>query len=254
MKSAILNPFHFISPPIKMGSAYPTPRPIFATPQATSYKHIPPMETIRIAIIEDEPLVRENLSGYLARNPVFQIEIIADSVEAFLAEFDAHPRKKPDILLLDIGLPGMSGLEGIRLIRQRLPELDIMMLTTFEEDDKIFKALCAGACSYLTKRTPLPQIQEAVLTVHRGGSFMSPSIARRVANYFAPKPKSAEDKLTPRQRQIVEGLAEGLSYKGIAEKYLVTLETVRDHIKNIYKTLSVNSRAEVVRKLQDGEI
>lgn len=213
------------------------------------------MENIQLAIIEDDTVIRESLEAYLGAHPAIQLNMVAGSVEAFLEMADQPARRpKPNVLLLDIGLPGMSGVEGIRHIRQRLPDTDIVMLTTFEEEDMIFKSLCSGACSYISKRTPLPTIQEAVFTIHRGGSFMSPSIARKVVQHFMPKKRREEDVLSPRQQQIVEGLVEGLSYKLIADKLSISIDTVRDHIKNIYRVLEVNSKAEVIKKSLDGSI
>lgn len=209
------------------------------------------MQNINISIIEDETIIMDGLTGLFQQNPVFKIVRTAQTVEAFLA---APFREAPHILLLDIGLPGgMTGLQGIRFIREKLPKTEIIMLTTFEESDKIFKALCAGATSYLTKRTPFTKIIEAVMTVHRGGSYMSPTIARKVVEHFAPK-QSTHQTLTPRQQQIVDGVVEGLSYKMIAGKLLVSVETVRDHIKKIYKKLEINSKGELIRKKLSGEL
>jgi DNA-binding NarL/FixJ family response regulator len=213
------------------------------------------MENINLAIIEDDLVIQESLETYLGANPAIQMGIVANSVEAFFDRVEKSVRlPKIDVLLLDIGLPGMSGIEGIRHIRQKFPDADIMMLTTFEEEDKIFKSLCNGACSYMSKRTPLTTIQEAIFTVHRGGSFMSPSIARKVVQHFMPKQRKEADVLSPRQQQIVEGLVDGLSYKLIADKLSISIDTVRDHIKNIYRILEVNSKAEVIRKSLDGDI
>ena len=207
--------------------------------------------TINIGIIEDEYLVMESLQILFGENPTFSVTRAAGSVEEFLA---SPFSKTIDILLLDIGLPGMSGLQGIRIIKERLPKVDIIMLTTFEESDKIFKALCAGATSYLTKRTPLTKIVEAVLTVHRGGSYMSPSIARKVVEHFSPKKTRPSEKLTGRQLQVTDGIVEGLSYKMIADKYQMSINTVRDHIRNIYRKLEINSRTELIKKSLDGEL
>ncbi|MCC6459625.1 MAG: response regulator transcription factor [Saprospiraceae bacterium] len=213
------------------------------------------MENIHLGIIEDDPVIRESLETYLGAHPALQFSIVAGSVEEFLEKADKPlHRPKMDVLLLDIGLPGMSGIEGIRHIRQKFPDTDIVMLTTFEENDKIFKSLCSGACSYIAKRTPLSTIQEAIFTIHRGGSFMSPSIARKVVQHFMPKVRQEDDLLSPRQQQIVEGLVDGLSYKLIADKLSISIDTVRDHIKRIYRALEVNSKAEIIRKALDGDI
>ncbi len=211
------------------------------------------MKTILLGIVEDEPIVRESIITFLGNEPNFEVVVEADSIEEFTEQSEAGFPKTPDILLLDIGLPGMSGLEGIRHIKKISPDTDIIMLTTYEESETIFKALCAGACSYLSKRASLTQIHEAISVVFKGGSYMSPAIARKVVHYFAPSEVSRE-MLTPRQQQIVSGLVEGLSYKMIADKYLISIETVRDHIKKIYRKLSINSKAELIRLSVDGEI
>ncbi len=213
------------------------------------------MELIHLAIIEDDPVIRESLEGFLSANTALKIALVAGSVEAFFEQVEKAVRPPQlDVLLLDIGLPGMSGLDAIRHIRQKFPATDIVMLTTFEEEDKIFKALCSGACSYISKRTPLTTIQEAIFTIHRGGSYMSPSIARKVVQHFMPKTRRENDVLSPRQQQIVQGLVDGLSYKLIADKLSISIDTVRDHIKAIYRALEVNSKAEVIRMSLDGAI
>lgn len=210
------------------------------------------MEDIRLAIVEDDPLVRENLEIFFNQPAGTSVALTSGSVEEFLEEATGH--KDINTILLDIGLPGMSGLLGIRPIKQKFPDADIVILSAYEDSDRIFKALCAGAVSYLTKRSDLNTIKEALQIVHRGGSYMSPSIARKVINHFAPRERNEEEALTPRQEQIVQGLVDGLSYKMIADKYLISVETVRDHIKKIYKKLQVNSKAEVIRKKLEGEI
>jgi len=212
------------------------------------------METIKLCIIEDDRVIRESLTQYFGLNPAIRINLVATSVEDFLDQVKEDYSIEVNLVLLDIGLPGMSGLNGIRYIKQKYPEADIVMLTTFEEDDKIFNALCAGACSYISKRTSITKIQDALFIVHRGGSYMSPSIARKIAKHFMPKAKTKEDLLTPRQKQIVDGLVDGLSYKLIADKLNISIDTVRDHIKRIYRALEVNSKAEVIRKSLEGEI
>jgi DNA-binding NarL/FixJ family response regulator len=204
------------------------------------------MENIHIGIIEDEPVVMESLSSAFAAQPSFRVHLRAGSVEQALALEVCSPL---NLILLDIGLPGMTGLEGIRPLRAHFPNAEIVMLTTFEEPDKIFKALCNGAVAYLTKRTTLKDIVEAVQTVHQGGSYMSPSIARKVVEYFAPKPvNEAEENLSKRQLQIIQGIVDGLSYKMISDRLGISMDTVRDHIKKTYRKLEVNSKAELIKK------
>lgn len=212
------------------------------------------MENIRLGIVEDGPVIRENVLIFLREHPSIQIDCVAESIEDFLEQNNKPGRPALDILLLDVGLPGKSGIEGIPLIRAIYPNLNIVMLTTYEEDDVIFSALCAGACAYISKRTPLSQIRDAVFTVARGGSYMSPSIARKVVEHFMPKAPKPESGLTPRQREIVQGLVNGLSYKMIAAELDISIDTVRDHIRKIYRLLNVNSKMEVVKKSLDGEI
>lgn len=206
------------------------------------------MKRISIGIIEDDPVVQKSLSSFLGANPKFEIGFVVNSIEAFQSLSPRDLPSKVDVVLLDIQLPGMSGLEGIRIIKRQLPPVDIIMLTTFEEADKIFKALCAGACSYLSKQIPLAKIQEAILTVSQGGAYMSPKIARKVVDYFKPQPIKKEATLTARQQQIVDGLLSGLSYKMVAAELNISLDTVRAHVKNIYRILEINSKAELIKR------
>ena len=210
------------------------------------------MKDIKIAIIEDDAIVQESLNDFFEGLPKIECLLISPSVEDFLKEL--HTLKTtPDVLLLDINLLGMSGIEGIPLLINEIPKIDIIMLTTFEDNDSIFKALCAGACSYLSKKTPLKKIQEAIEVVYDGGSYMSPSIARKIVNRYAPN-RNQTPILTPRQKEIVDGIVAGKSYKMIADDLFVSLDTVRSHIKNIYKTLEINSKAELIKKSYDNEL
>ena len=206
------------------------------------------MKIINVSVIEDDPVIQSSLVQSLDMNPHMKCDFAVNSVEKGLEELSLLYDRKPDVLILDIGLPGMTGLQGIRHLKKSAPDMDIIILTTYDDSDKIFEALCSGACSYIFKKTSLKAIMEAVITVHGGGSYMSPSIARKIANHFIPKETSNSlvEILTKRQLEIVKSLADGLSYKLIAGKYGISLDTVRSHIKTIYKTLEVNSKIEVV--------
>lgn len=210
------------------------------------------MKKIKIAIIEDIKDIRESLCEYFGQQSETECIVVSDSVEAFFKQVDAT--SKPDLVLTDIGLPGMNGIEGMKKIKMQWPETDIIMLTVFKDNDKIFKSICAGATGYLLKDTPLPEIKKAVIEIHNGGSYMTPSIARRVMEYFSPVKKEYDEPLTQKEKQIIMALTEGLSYKLIGEKLLITIDTVRFHIKNIYRKLQVNSKTEVISKALKGEI
>ncbi len=207
---------------------------------------------LHIAIIEDIEDIRENLNEYLNEQEDIASVLAVESMEAFFEQVRHTP--PPDVVLNDIGLPGINGIEGIKMIRQRFPETDIIMLTVFSDNDKIFQSICAGATGYALKGTPLPEIYKAIVEIKAGGSYMSPSIARKVMNYFVPQQKFKTEALTLKEKEIVEALTEGLSYKLIADKLSISMDTVRFHIKNIYRKLHVNSKAEVIGKAFRGEI
>lgn len=210
------------------------------------------MSSIRLAIIEDERVIQESLNSFFETVPRVDCFVISASVEEFLKKTTSEELQL-DVLLLDINLAGMSGLEGIPLLLNAFPTLDIIMLTTFDDTESIFKALCAGACSYLSKKTPLKKIQEAIEVVSEGGSYMSPSIARKIVNHYAPKPVQ-ESLLSPRENEVVKEIVAGKSYQMIADNLFVSINTVRTHIKNIYKTLNINSKAELIRKSYNNEL
>lgn len=210
------------------------------------------MSKIKIAIIEDIDDIRESLQDYFDQQSETECILVSNSVESFFNQVTNELR--PDLVLTDIGLPGMNGIEGMKKIKAHWPDTDIIMLTVFKDNDKIFKSICAGATGYLLKDTPLPELKKAVLEIHNGGSYMTPSIARRVMEYFSPVKKEYDEPLTQKEKQIIMALTEGLSYKMIGEKLLITIDTVRFHIKNIYRKLQVNSKTEVISKALKGEI
>ncbi len=168
------------------------------------------------------------------------------SMEEALAAVETHP---PDVALVDIGLPGMSGVEGVRRLHEAFPELPMLMLTVMDDDDTVFAAICAGACGYLLKETEPSRIVECIRELHAGGAPMSPGIARKVVvTLRGAAPGRVEAELSSRQSEILQLLAEGYSYKSCATQLNVSLDTIRFHARKIYRRLHVNSRAEAVWK------
>lgn len=208
---------------------------------------------IRVAIIEDDLVVREGLCEYFNSQVEFTCALAAGSMKMALAALPAVPGI--DVALLDLGLPGMGGLEGMPHLRARFPQLDIIVLTVYHDAHRIYQTLCAGATGYLLKSTPLPDIRDAVATVHGGGSVMSPDVARKVLAHFQPvAPAVTSSQLTPRERQIVDALIEGMSYKLIADHLDLSIDTVRFHFRNIYKKLHINSQTELMAKVLRREV
>jgi DNA-binding NarL/FixJ family response regulator len=212
------------------------------------------MPNIKVAIVEDQQATREALAILIGNAPGFEITGRFASMEQALPRLDVDP---PHVLLLDIGLPGMSGIQGIRLVRPSHPEIKILMLTVHGDDDHVFEAICAGACGYLLKETPRERLLTAIRELRDGGAPMSPEVARKVVLMFqkvAP-PKARERQLTPREFQILQLLADGHSYKTCADRLTLSLDTVRFHIRNIYEQLHVHSKSEAVLKgLRSGLI
>lgn len=205
-----------------------------------------------MALVEDQVGTREGLSLLIGGSPGFEVCGAYGSMEEAFPGIQSSP---PDVLLADIGLPGMSGIEGVRRIHEQSPELPILMLTVHEDSDSIFDAVCAGACGYLLKETPPERLIESIRELHSGGAPMSPGIARKVVLMFqktAP-PKQEDLQLSTRQLEILRMLAEGHSYKTCADSLNVGLDTVRSHVRKIYERLHVHSRSEAVWKaLQEG--
>ena len=211
------------------------------------------MGTIRVSIIEDNKVIRDNVSKFISFHDDFEIAAVHGSAKTFLESLQIGG-VQTDILLLDIGLPGISGLEAIPLIPEKMPDLNIVMLTTYEEEDVIVKALCSGACSYISKKASLEEIVEALRIVAAGGSYMSPSIAREIVNHLMGGRISKATILTDRQREILEKLVDGKSYQTIAAELYVSIETVRSHVKKMYKVLHVNNKTEAITQYMKGYI
>jgi DNA-binding NarL/FixJ family response regulator len=209
---------------------------------------------INVGIVEDNDKIRGLIQRYLDMQDEMSCKAAMESVEDMLDYLEKE--EQPDILLMDIQLPGMSGIEGIGIIKEKYPEIEIIMLTVYHDSHKIFDSLKAGASGYLLKHTSLPEIKESIEKLADGGAPMSPQIARKVIQHFnkPDKKKEPESDLTPREQDIVNGLVDGLSYKLIADRFDISIDTVRAHIRNIYKKLHVNSKAEVITKSLRGEI
>lgn len=202
---------------------------------------------IRIAIVEDDKTVREGLQMLLNGSPGFSCVAVYGSGEEALAGL---PDISPDVVLMDINLPGITGIECILKLKEKNLPILFIMLTVFEDADAIFQSLSAGACGYLLKHTPPVKLLEAIQDVFRGGSPMSGEIARKVVQSFQhPASKdTGTGSLTKREEEILGYLAQGYFYKEIAESLCISVETVRTHIRNIYEKLQVRTRTEAVLK------
>ena len=211
------------------------------------------MTSIRLAIVEDDPDIRSLTHHYLRQQSDIACVIVADSIEDFLAQLpDALP---PQVILLDIGLPGLNGVEALPLITARLPGVEILMHTVFEDPDHIYNALCRGASGYVLKTTPLPQLKEAIVDVMQGGAPMSRAVARKVLAHFKPTPSSQPTLLTEREKTVLEALVTGRSDKQIAALYDLSPTSVRTYVKRIYKKLQVTQgRSELLRRAGRGEL
>lgn len=204
---------------------------------------------MNIAIVEDNKIIREGLELYFKNDSEFSCNIAVDSVESFLQSV-GHS-SKIDVVLLDINLPGINGIEGIRHIKHQYPDVYIIMLTIYKDEKHVFGALKAGANGYLLKNTPLKSIKKGVLQILEEGAPISPLVAKKVINYFNPQKRNKEDgfeKLTSREIEVLQALSEGSPFKNIADQLFVTIDTIRYHSKNIYKKLNVNSKIGAVKK------
>ncbi len=208
-------------------------------------RYLCPMRT-PLAIIEDHPTIRQTYATYLCAQPEFDCVLVVGSVEEFLTEA-VKLAVPPRLVLSDIGLPGLSGIEGVTRIRQILPAAEVVLITVFSEAERVFQALCAGAVGYLLKSTSLSEVKAGLLEVLAGGAPMSPAIARHVVRHFRPAAAPAQI-LTPRELQLVQAIEEGLSYKLVGERLGISLNTVRTFIRRIYDKLEINSKAELMAR------
>jgi DNA-binding NarL/FixJ family response regulator len=202
---------------------------------------------VAVSIVEDDRGTRESIVELLGRAPGVQCVGAHATGEEALA---AIPGEKPDVVLMDINLPGMSGIQCVAQLKERLPKSQVLMLTTYEDGDRIFESLRAGASGYLLKNIPPAELVQAVEQVHAGGAPMSMQIARKVVNHFQQikQPASEMEKLTKREQEILALLAKGYLYKEIADNLGITLSTVRAHLHTVYEKLHVQSRTQAVVK------
>jgi len=202
---------------------------------------------LKVAVIEDVRTLRDGYRALIDGTSGYSCVGAFRTMEEAL---DHIARDLPDVVLVDIGLPGMSGTEGIRILKSRYPDLVIVTLTVYDDDDRVFEALCAGACGYLLKKTPPARLLECVREAVSGGAPMSPEIARRVVTLFREirPPEHADYRLTPHETRLLKLLVEGHNYKTAAAELALSLNTVCFHIKRIYSKLQVHSKSEAVSK------
>ena len=212
----------------------------------------PVADTIKVAIIEDQQVLREGLAFLIDSTGGFRCTGSFGSIEQALRRIGDD---LPHVALIDIGLPGVSGIEGIRILKDRWPDLLRIMLTVYEDDQKIFDALCAGASGYLLKRTPPAKLVESLNEVVTGGAPMSPEVASRVISLFRKirPPERADHSLTPHELRLLKLLVDGHSYKTAAAELGSSINTIGTHMRSIYRKLQVHSKSEaVVKAIRDG--
>jgi DNA-binding NarL/FixJ family response regulator len=202
---------------------------------------------ITVSIVDDEKELRQSITTFVNGSPGFHCIGAFSSAEAALKGL---PIDKPDVVLMDINLGGMNGIECVERLKAEVPTMQILMLTVYEDTDQIFKALSAGASGYLLKRSSPTKLLEAIREVHGGGSPMSSSIARKVVASFQ-KAKQVGEKdihLSPREEMVLDCLAKGLTYKQIADQLSISIDTIRTYLRRVYEKLHVQSRTEAVAK------
>lgn len=207
--------------------------------------------SLRVAIFDDNKNIRESITLLLKTVPGLEV---VGSFSHVLDCLDDVRECKPDIVLMDIEMPGMTGIEAVKLIKKELPHVQILMQTVFEDDDRVFDSICAGASGYILKNHLNTKLVESIMELQYGGSPMSPSIARKVLSKLQQIPQHVKQEeapdyhLTPREKEVLACIVEGLSYKMIGDRLHISYETVRSHIKKIYEKLHVASLTEAVAK------
>ena len=212
------------------------------------------MKNIRVTIFEDNTLLRDGLFSLIDASDGFLCAGAFSNCKRVLANIE---ETKPDVILMDIEMPGISGIEAVRMVKEKFPQVKILMETIFEDDDKIFQSICNGAEGYIIKNTPPGEMLDAIKEIHDGGAPMTPAIALKVMHMFRQNLSSTTGNifnLSAREKEVLKCLVEGMSYKMVADKCFISIETVRGHIKNIYEKLHVHSKSEAVVKAIKGKI
>jgi DNA-binding NarL/FixJ family response regulator len=203
--------------------------------------------TIAVSIIEDDAPARKILASWIGRAAGFRLAGEWGNAESALAPL---AEGKPDVVLMDINLPGISGVEAVKKLKPVLPQTQFVMLTVYEDADHIYNALAAGATGYLLKQTPRPELLSALEEVHRGGSPMTSNIARKVVQSFRqmPAPSEPAEALSPREQEVLDLLSSGYLYKEIADRLNISVPTVNTYVRRMYEKLHVRSRSQAVAK------
>lgn len=201
---------------------------------------------MKIVIFEDNKKFRESLEFVIVTSPDMELCGSFEDTNRLKYRIEAL---QPDVVLMDINIPGKNGIEAVKEIKEHFPKVQVCMQTVFEDDDKIFASLCAGASGYILKNTPSEKILQAIRDVAEGGTFFTPSVARKVLNSFQQQNQAVEFiQLTDKEKEVLKYLVEGHSYKMIAEKVFLSFHTVHTHLRHIYEKLHVNSKGEAVAK------
>lgn len=212
------------------------------------------MNKIKVAIFEDNTNLRRGLTTLINGSNGFECVGAFGNCDKLVKNI---MDSMPDVILMDIQMPGMNGIEAVKILKPQFPEIKILIETVFEDDEKVFHSICNGAEGYILKSTPPSQILEAIKEIHEGGAPMTPSVASKVLAMFKSGvsfSKEESHNLTDRELEVLKLLVDGMSYKMIAEKCFVSIDTVSSHVKNIYKKLQVHSKSEAVAKAIKGKI
>jgi len=202
---------------------------------------------IEVSIVEDDPHVRRTLADWISRAAGFHLAGKWGDAENALAPLEAN---KPNVVLMDINLPGMSGVDAVRKLKPVMPQTQFLMLTVYEDEDHIYSALAAGATGYMLKQTPREELLSALQNVHQGGSPMTSNIARKIVQAFrqAPVPVAESEVLSPREHEVLDMLTHGYLFKDVPDRLNISVHTVNTYVRRIYEKLHVRSRAQAVAK------